>query len=94
VAEEQPQRLALAPVPLEPVVLLHLWVQPPRLKPQLPAQQWVPQGQSLEQKPVQPQNSSSDLAPLPEQGLSSCSRSKEKSLTRLSLQQKPKLFCA
>ena len=88
-AEEQWQRLALAPVPLEPV-LLHLWVQPPRLKPQLPVQQ----GQSLEQKPVQPQNSNSDLAPLPEQGLSSCSRSKERSLTRLSLQQKPKLFCA
>jgi hypothetical protein len=90
VAEELPQRLAPAPVPLGLVVLLHLWVQPLRLGPQLPVQQ----GQSLEQKPVQPQNSNSDLAPLPEQGLSSCSRSKERSLTRLSLQQKPKLFCA
>jgi hypothetical protein len=90
VAEEQPQRLALAQVSLEPVVLLQWRVQPLHLEPQLPVQQLV----SLEQKTVQPQNSNSDLAPPPEQGLSSCSRSKERSLTGLSLQQKQKLFCA
>jgi hypothetical protein len=92
VAEEQPQRLA--PVPLEPVVLPYLWVQQLCREPQMPVQRWVQQVQSLEQKLVQPQNSDSDLVPPPELGLSSCIRSKERSLTRLSLPQKPRSFCA